>query len=527
MPDLWLRRASIICQLGLKSEPTWTCSPSAIDVQRRRPGLLHPQGDRLGIARLRAHGRGLGAATSSRPTRRSARCRGGKPSNTTIRASGGNQARRWAPADRRAAATAASRAAAASSTVSVRSGARNRSAKASDFDAPAPSRCVVGVDVEQPHRLEQRPGAVAQRGHDSAGGHRRPRRRARRRAAPAGSAEIAGAGAGAGGGEARRDRAPSRRCARAGRASAITRGCSSPAWPTTAPSEQQLGAAARMPGRVRRPPGRRARPARRRATSAGRLDRVGPARPARPAPHQPARLDVAGEHDGRACRGWSGTAASSAASSASDGPVRPTPGAAPAAVGRRPGRPGPISNSARSRLPRPTLRRSVASSPGSSVVRSSRLGVRERVGQPQRAPARVVGGQAERVVHRRRRRTGSSAPRRSRRRRARATTVRRSAAPRSARGRAAASAAPTASCRSRRAARPPRPGRPGSVRSGRQRRRRDLRARRAPVATVQPTGSSATHDLSRVDRHAGQLRPARLRSQRDRAAGGAASPTTV
>ena len=52
-------------------------------------------------------------------------------------------------------------------------------------------------------------------------------------------------------------------------------------------------------------------------------------------------------------------------------------------------------------MPRPTLRRSVASRPGQQRRAQQRLLVGQRVGQPQRAPARVVvAGQPERVEDR-------------------------------------------------------------------------------------------------------------------------------
>ena len=72
---------------------------------------------------------------------------------------------RWtAPVRSAASATAASRAAADSASVRVRSGARKRSAKASDFFPVADLRA--GVDVEQPDRLEQLAGSLAQGGLD-------------------------------------------------------------------------------------------------------------------------------------------------------------------------------------------------------------------------------------------------------------------------------------------------------------------------------------------------------------------------
>ena len=75
------------------------------------------------------------------------------------------------------------------------------------------------------------------------------------------------------------------------------------------------------------------------------------------------------------------------------------PPAAAAAAGA-PGRgwkTRPVSNSATSAKPRPTLRRSVASRPGSSVVRS--IGCSSEIGLTRRSvvAAGVVGGQAERV----------------------------------------------------------------------------------------------------------------------------------
>ena len=290
--------------------------------------------------------------------------------------------------------SAASRAAVASSRVSVRSSARSRSSNASDT-SPAPSRCVVAVDVEQAHRLEQRADAVAQRGQHVGRRHVGRRRPARRRAAPAGTPRWP-APAPAPAARTRRGRAPSRRCARAARRAAITRGCSSPAWPMTAPSSDQLGAAARVPRRgVARAD--RQLGARGPGDGARRLDRVGPVR-RRAAVAQPAaRLDVAGRTPPRRA----------AAGRASPRRARRSR----ASLGRRVDRAGPGAGARAGILDEDQARldeRQVALSAAEVAQRDLeqarqqrraqlRLGVRERVDQPQRGAARIVGGQTQRV----------------------------------------------------------------------------------------------------------------------------------
>ena len=71
------------------------------------------------------------------------------------------QPRSAAPTRSAATATAASRTSVASAAVSVRSGARTTMAKASDLRSG--TDLITGVDVEQPHRLQQLTAAVAQR----------------------------------------------------------------------------------------------------------------------------------------------------------------------------------------------------------------------------------------------------------------------------------------------------------------------------------------------------------------------------
>ena len=78
-----------------------------------------------------------------------------------------------------------------SASVRVRSGARKRSAKASDF-VPGPT-CVAGVDVEEPDRLQQVAGALAQRRLDLGRGHVGRRPRGRRPPWPPGTSENSGA----------------------------------------------------------------------------------------------------------------------------------------------------------------------------------------------------------------------------------------------------------------------------------------------------------------------------------------------
>ena len=136
---------------------------------------------------------------------------------------------RWtAPCRSAARATAASRAAVVSSSVRVRSGARKRSAKASDF-RPSPT-CGPGVDVEQPHRLEQLAGTLAQ----GLGDCRRPAPRSSTTSATSslatGNDESVGPDAPARRAASARRGRPRRRPTRSGRPNAWqTFGCSSPA----------------------------------------------------------------------------------------------------------------------------------------------------------------------------------------------------------------------------------------------------------------------------------------------------------
>ena len=100
-----------------------------------------------------------------------------------------------------------------------------------------------------------------------------------------------------------------------------------------------------------------------------RLDGVGPRRGA-PAPHQPARPRGAAEHRGQVLRlgRQHGVESGQLLVARTGGDAGQFDRLAALATA---GTPDPASNSARSRLPRPTLRSTVASSPGSSDVRSS------------------------------------------------------------------------------------------------------------------------------------------------------------
>ena len=202
---------------------------------------------------------------------------------------------RWtAPVRSAASATAASRAALVSCSVRVRSGARKRSANASDF-LPAPDLVAV-VDVEQPDRLQQLARAFAQRGLDVGDRHRlvdderdvllgervasrTPGRGRRRRPAAA----------------AGRGRSRPRRCAAAAPNAWHTRGCSSPAWPSVLaadPQPRRTGRGATASGRPGGTSTSTPSSAPSRRTSA---DRVRPAGLATLAPPAGA-LALAGEH---------------------------------------------------------------------------------------------------------------------------------------------------------------------------------------------------------------------------------------
>ena len=52
-PDRWLRRTAVIAQLGFKERTDVELLTDVVLRERRRPGLLPPEGDRLGAARLR------------------------------------------------------------------------------------------------------------------------------------------------------------------------------------------------------------------------------------------------------------------------------------------------------------------------------------------------------------------------------------------------------------------------------------------------------------------------------------------
>ena len=106
---------------------------------------------------------------------------------------------------------------------------------------------------------------------------------------------MRGAGTGRGGAQQRPGRAPSRRCAPAGSRAATTRGCSSPACPTSRSVDVQRRAPARVPRGVL--VGAHGQSTRAWSATARPPRRVGPAA-GRPAPHQPRRLAVAGQDRG-------------------------------------------------------------------------------------------------------------------------------------------------------------------------------------------------------------------------------------
>ena len=239
---------------------------------------------------------------------------------------------------------------------------------------------------------------------------------------------------------------------------AITRGCSSPACPAStlaaAPSAPgstwQRRCAAQRPGcqgAYAPPPGPRAAPGAPRRPRGPPRSRP-PRTPRGPGPtSRPARASPVSTAPIRS--GWSGSAASSEASSACGGPAVDRRGSAPT-----PGAPGrgrktrPISNSAVSAKPRPTLRARTRNSPGSSGRAQQRLVLAERVGDPHRRAARVLGRQPEQVGVARARRTGRAAPRRSRPRPASGRPTGAAAAAGSARARPARAASGPARSRS-------------------------------------------------------------------------------
>ena len=524
--DRWLRRASIICQLGrARAHRRATCSPTAIAASAASRRRLPAQGDRLGAARLRAHRPGLGARASSHahdaePARR---VREALKHALTPSASG---AQLRAPCRlARAAATAASRAAVASSTVSVRSGARKRSAKASDR-MPGAEPLGVGVDVEQPHRLEQRPGrrraaccSTSAAGTSGADDQRDVEQHRR-------VAEIAGAR-----GRRRHRQRVEVELHRAGALGQAERGDDPRVQLAGVADRPRRRAAARRTGRGATARASAARDGRARRGRRGRRParprRRRPSRPARPGPHQP--VGSTSPHSTAArWRGWPGSAASSAASSVVGRPARRRRASAPArrAVARARNT-SPVSKSARSRVPRPRLRSSGGEQAGQQRGAQLRLVLGQRVDQPQRA------------------RRGSSAGRPSasctagatngndehldvaRPRPARATTARLQLLPAGqAARRPGRPAARTAACRSRRAARPPRPGRPAISRSGRQVGGCDLQQHVAGRRRCSRPPPGGPRPSSRGDRHAGHaLRAGRPASAMRAAARGV--PTTV
>ena len=271
---------------------------------------------------------------------------------------------------------------------------------------PALAHLLAAVDVEQPQRLQQLAGAVAQRllhlgGRDAGvdderdvlGRHREGRDPRCGRPVPAScpsSVEV----------ELHRGR-----CAPAGRASATTRGCSSPAWPTSLAVDVQRGAAARVPRRVLRRPRRPA--SRRPARATVRAASTASAQSRRPARAPPARLlRAAGQDDGDAPR-LGGQRRVQRRELLVGG----------AAVDRRPrGRRQRVGAAAgRPRRPRTAPRRGAAADvaaqrgqqPRQQRRAQLRLLVGERVGQPHAPAPVVVRRQHQGVEGRRPRRTGS------------------------------------------------------------------------------------------------------------------------
>ena len=188
-----------------------------------------------------------------------------------------------------------------------------------------------------------------------------------------------------------------RRSARGSSSAAHTRGCSSPAWPTTRSPHEQLGAAARVPGRLL-------------ARAHGQLDARGGGDAAGPPRRRPPRSPAAPAPTSRAARGSPAAPRRRATAAPAPRPAarpassssgrRSTPGSG-AGVRTPPGKTAPCSNSARSRCPRERLRASVASRPGSSVVRSAGSSSDSGLRTTTTVAARVVVRQAERVERRR------------------------------------------------------------------------------------------------------------------------------
>ena len=174
-------------------------------------------------------------------------------------------------------------------------------------------------------------------------------------------------------------------------------------------ADEQLRAAARVP---RRPLAR----AHGQLDARGGGDQPGGLRPRRPSPPAgpaPTSRAARGCRPARRPRATAAPARRRAARPASRRPDgRSTPGSG-AGVRSPPGNTAPCSNSARSRWPRERLRASVASRPGSSVVRSARLLLRQRVAHDDdlRGAGRRRAGRARPAPPSRR--TGRTAPRRS------------------------------------------------------------------------------------------------------------------
>ena len=193
-----------------------------------------------------------------------------------------------------------------------------------------------GVHVEQPDRLQQLPGAVDQ-------GLLAPRPRARgrpppapRRSAPAGSSRASAPASAPGSGSASRSSSIAQVRFGAAPAPRTTAGCSSPAWPTTAPS---TSSAAQRPGChggvLGGPSPRSIRPGHRRRAAPSRPASTASAQSAAPARRPTSRAGPTPRPaPRRRATGCAGTAAVGGGELLVGGPPapRPSPAARPASA---------------------------------------------------------------------------------------------------------------------------------------------------------------------------------------------------
>ena len=259
-----------------------------------------------------------------------------------------------------------------SSAVRVRSAARKRSAYASDF-LPSPT-CSPRVDVEQPDRLQQLARALAQRRLDVAPPGTSPSTTSATSCVAGGKVEIAGAcSASAAGRATRASRSSSTAQVRAGRPSAVD----DPRVQLAGVADDRSAVDGDDSSAQR--PGCHGAVLRRRDAEldaglgrqrCGRPRRRRPSRPARPVPHQPAGSRAPASDAGdvarlvgqrRVERGELARRSAGASTRGAAATARPR---------RRRGRPARSRRAPGRGSPRPTLRRSAASRPGSSVVRS-------------------------------------------------------------------------------------------------------------------------------------------------------------